>query len=64
MSAAVLLSADDAAQIRAALLAVFDHTGGPIEPDPVEASGFNPDVLELEARARAALRLIDGRAPA
>jgi hypothetical protein len=59
----VNLTGSDLETIRAALSQVFRYTGGPLEPDPVEA-GMNPDVLELEARARAALRLLDGRAPA
>jgi hypothetical protein len=58
----VLLSAAAAAQIRAALLAVFEHTGGDPATDEHEP-GLSPAMRELEAKARAALRLLDQAAP-
>jgi hypothetical protein len=57
-----VLSPTAVAVIRAALLAIFQQTGG--DPDVEEDEpALAPDVRELECKARAALRLLDNATP-
>ena len=61
MSGGIVLSADAAAQIRAALLAVLEHTGGGVEPkdDPDLSPGIGLYAQESERQLRAAYELLN-----
>jgi hypothetical protein len=66
MAGGIVLSADAAAQIRAALLAVLEHTGGGVEPedDPDLSPGIGLYAQESERELRAAYELLNvGAAP-
>ena len=61
MSGGIVLSADAAAQIRAALLAVLEQTGGGVEPenDPDLSPGIGLYAQESERQLRAAYELLN-----
>jgi hypothetical protein len=61
LAGGVVLSAETAAQIRAALLAVLEHSGGGIEPedDPDLSPGIGLYAQDSEHQLRAAYRLLD-----
>jgi hypothetical protein len=63
---AVLLSADAAAQVRAALLAVLEHSGGGIESqdDPDLSPGIGLYAQDSERQLRAAIKLLEAEPPA
>ena len=65
LAGGVVLSADAAAQIRAALLAMLQHSGGEIEPedDPDLSPGIGLHAQESERQLRAAYELL-GATPA
>jgi hypothetical protein len=64
MAGGIVLSADAAAQIRAALLAVLEHTGGGVEPehDPDLSPGIGLYAQGSERQLRAAYELLNVRA--
>jgi hypothetical protein len=69
LAGGVLLSADAVQQIRAALVAVLQHSGGGMEPedDPDLSPGIGLYAQESERQLRAAIQLLDqaaGRATA
>jgi hypothetical protein len=61
LAGGVVLSADAAAQIRAALLAVLEHSGGGIQPedDPDLSPGIGLYAQESERQLRAAYELLN-----
>jgi hypothetical protein len=61
MAGGVVLSADAAAQIRAALLAVLEHSGGGVEPEenPDLSPGIGLYAQESERQLRAAYELLN-----
>jgi hypothetical protein len=61
MAGVLVLSADAAAQIRAALLAVLHQTGGGVEPedDPDRSPGMGLYAQESERQLRAAYELLN-----
>ena len=65
MSGGIVLSADAAAQIRAALLAVLEHTGGGVESedDPNLSPGIGLYAQESERQLRAAYELLNVATP-
>jgi hypothetical protein len=65
MSGGIVLSADAAAQIRAALLAVLEHTGGGVEAedDPELSPGIGLYAQESERQLRAAYELLNVATP-
>jgi endonuclease III len=65
MSGGIVLSADAAAQIRAALLAVLEHTGGGVEAadDPNLSPGIGLYSQESERQLRAAYELLNVATP-
>jgi hypothetical protein len=65
MSGGIVLSADAATQIRAALLAVLEPTGGGVEPkdDPDLSPGVGLYAQESERQLRAAYELLNVATP-
>jgi hypothetical protein len=61
MAGGIVLSADAAAQIRAALLAVLEHAGGGVEPedDPDLSPGIGHYAQESERQLRAVYELLN-----
>jgi hypothetical protein len=55
------MTEDDVAQIRAALVAALEHTGGSLDEE--DEPGLDEATRELEQQLRAALRIIDRAAP-
>jgi hypothetical protein len=60
-----VLSAETAAQVRAALLAVLEHSGGGIEAgdDPDLSPGIGLYAQESERQLRAAIKLLGEPSP-
>jgi hypothetical protein len=66
LAGGVVLSAEAAAQVRAALLAPLQEGGGGLSPedDPDLSPGIGPQQQEVERRLRAAYRLLEAKPPA
>jgi hypothetical protein len=65
LAGGVVLSAEAAAQVRAALLAPLQEGGGGLSPedDPDLSPGIGPQQQEVERRLRAAYRLLEAKPP-